>query len=396
MSPAEKTFIRHPSTGAEEETPDVAGGGSAGGNGGGGAALPFFTPRRAAQTGIFVALVVVAIYLIIPEVADLGSAFDKLGEADEAWIALAIAFELVAFGTYVALFRGVVGGDVLPLTWREAYEINMAGLAASRLLSGGGAGGIALTYWALRKAGMQARDSGKRMVAFIGLQYIFYPLALIVFGVLLRTGVLPGDNAIELTVIPAAIAGVVLILGILAALIPADFDRRIARLTRGSERRQEWARRLALIPATVGDGMRMTFDLIAHPSRGGLAVAGSIGFWGAQIAILWASFEAFGVSVPIAVLIQGFFLGMLANLIPFAPAGVGAVDAGMIGAFFLFGLPHAEVFAAILIYRVVAFWLPLLPGIIAFFQLRKTVQRWEDEGRPAETGESQVPVPAGG
>ena len=396
MSPAEKTFIRRPPADAEEETPDVTRDGSAGGKVGDGAALPFVTPRRAAQTGIVVAIVVVAIYLIIPQIADLGSAFNKLGEADGAWIAAAVLFEVVAFGTYVALFRGVVGGDVLPLTWREAYEINMAGLAASRLLSGGGAGGIALTYWALRKAGMEARDSAKRMVAFIGLQYIFYPLALIIFGILLRTGVLPGDNAIEVTIIPAAIAGVVLVLGILAAFIPPDFDRRVARLTRGSERRQKWARRLASIPATVGDGMRMTFDLMAHPSRGGLAVAGALGFWAAQIAILWASFMAFGVSVPLAVLIQGFFIGMLANLIPFAPAGVGAVDAGMIGAFFLFGLPHAEVFAAILIYRVVAFWLPLLPGIIAFFQLRKTVHRWEEEGRPAETAESQVPAPAAG
>ena len=395
MSPAEKTFIRRPPADAESETPEAAGAGTAGGAGGGDAALPFFTPRRAIQTTVIVTLVVIAIYLIVPQIADLDSAFDKLGEADEAWIAVAVLFEIVAFGTYVALFRGVVGGDVVPLTWRESYEINMAGLAASRLLSGGGAGGIALTYWALRKAGMEARDSAKRMVAFLALQYIFYPLALIVCGILLRTGVLPGESAVELTIIPAAIAGVVLAIGILAALIPADFDRRIGRFGRG-QRRTKWARRLATIPATIGDGMRMAFDLIAHPSRGGLAVAGSIGFWAANIAILWASFKAFGVSVPIAVVIQGFFLGMLANLIPFAPAGVGAVDAGMIGAFFLFGLPHAEVFAAVLIYRVVAFWLPLLPGIIAFFQLRVTVRRWEEEGRPADTAENRVPVPTTG
>jgi len=390
LTPAEKTFIRRPEEGAGKATAKSPAGESGRAED---AALQFLTPRRAAQTGIVVALVVVGIYLIIPEVADLGSAFDKLGEADGVWIAIAVGFEVVAFGTYVALFRGVVGGDVLPLTWREAYEINMAGLAASRLLSGGGAGGIALTYWALRKAGMVARQSAQRMVAFLALQYIFYPLALIIFGILLRTGVLPGEDALEVTIIPAGIAGIVLILGILAALIPPDFDRRIGRLAHG-QRRTKWARRLALVPATVGEGMRMAFDLITHPSRGGLATAGALGFWAAQIAILWASFKAFGVSVPLAVLIQGFFIGMLANLIPFAPAGVGAVDAGMIGAFFLFGLPHAEVFAAVLVYRVVAFWLPLPPGIIAFFQLRKTVQRWEQEGRPAETGEDPLPAAA--
>jgi uncharacterized protein (TIRG00374 family) len=70
---------------------------------------------------------------------------------------------------------------------------------------------------------------------------------------------------------------------------------------------------------------------------------------------------------------------MTANLFPFAPGGVGAVDAGMIGAFVLFGFPGEEVFAAVLTYRVIAFWLPIPPGIVAFFQLRRTVDRWEGE-----------------
>ena len=52
----------------------------------------------------------------------------------------------------------------------------------------------------------------------------------------------------------------------------------------------------------------------------------------------------------------------------------------MIGAFLLFGVPEGEVFAAVLIYRVIAFWLPIPPGVVAFFQLRRTVARWEQEG----------------
>jgi hypothetical protein len=42
-------------------------------------------------------------------------------------------------------------------------------------------------------------------------------------------------------------------------------------------------------------------------------------------------------------------------------------------------LPGGAVFAAVLCYRLFAFWLPLPPGIIAFLQLRKTVKRWEEE-----------------
>ncbi len=72
---------------------------------------------------------------------------------------------------------------------------------------------------------------------------------------------------------------------------------------------------------------------------------------------------------------------MVANLFPLAPGGVGAVDAGMIGAFVLFGHPRARRCSPpSSIYRVIAFWLPIPPGIVAFFQLRKTVQRWEERG----------------
>ena len=91
----------------------------------------------------------------------------KLGEADPVWIGIAIGFNIAAYATYIALFKAVVGGDALRLTWLETYEINMAGVAATLLFSAGGAGGVALTYWALRKAGMRRRDVARRMVAFV-------------------------------------------------------------------------------------------------------------------------------------------------------------------------------------------------------------------------------------
>jgi len=354
-------------------------------NGNGGYELPLFTPRRIAQTLLVVIAILVGVYFLFPKLVGLSNALSRLGDADAAWIAVAIAFNVVAIGTYVALFKAVVGGDVLRLTWGETYEINMAGVAATLLFSAAGAGGIALTYWALRKAGMTRRDVGRRMVAFLALHYVFYPFALILFGVLLRTGVLPGRHSVELTVIPAAVAGAILLLGLLLALIPADLGRRAAAHARG-ERAQAIAHSIAKVPAIAAEGFRFAISLFAHPSRGGLAVVGAAGFWAANIGILWASFQAFGVEVPIAVVVQGFFLGMVANLFPLAPAGVGAVDAGMIGAFVLFGIPEETVFPAILIYRLVAFWLPIPPGVVAFFQLRKRVVRWEEEGLPVDRG----------
>ncbi len=353
------------------------------------AEVPLLTTRRLVQTMVLIVVLLVGIYFLFPKLVGLGDAMSKLGDADPLWIGIAIGFNVVAFATYIALFKAVVGGRALRLTWLETYEINMAGVAATLLFSAGGAGGIALTYWSLRKAGMRRRDVARRMVAFISLHYAFYPIALIICGILLRTGVVNGANDVELTIIPAAVAGLLLVLGLLIALIPADVERRLQPFAHG-EKAKHFLASAAKVPATVGEGFRFAMGLFAHPKSGGLAVLGAAGYWAASIGVLWASFHAFGVHVPLAVVVQGFFLGMVANLFPLAPAGVGAVDAGMIGAFVLFGIPEETVFPAVLIFRLVAFWMPIPPGIVAFFQLRKTVHRWETEGLPIERGKGDT------
>ncbi|HET7120475.1 MAG TPA: lysylphosphatidylglycerol synthase transmembrane domain-containing protein [Solirubrobacterales bacterium] len=355
------------------------------GNGNRLAELPIFTTRRIVQTVVVVLLLLGAIYFIFPKLVGLGDALSRLDDADPLWVGIAIGFNVLAYATYIALFKAVVGGDALRFTWLETYEINMAGVAATLLFSAGGAGGVALTYWALRKAGMGRRDVARRMVAFVSLHYAFYPIALILFGVLLRTGVMNGKDSVELTIIPAGIAGLMLILGVLITLIPTDLERRLLPFAH-SERSRNLVQNIAKVPATLSEGFRFALSLFAHPSRGGLAVIGAAGFWAFSIGVLWASFHAFGVHVPLAVVVQGYFLGMVANLFPLAPAGVGAVDAGMIGAFVLFGIPEETVFPAILVFRLVSFWMPIPPGILAFFQLRQTVHRWEETELPIERG----------
>jgi uncharacterized protein (TIRG00374 family) len=339
--------------------------------------------RKIASAVLVFILLLVAIYVLLPKVVGIEDTLENLDEATWYWVAIAVAFNVVAFAAYVALFRGILGGVNNPtlqrrLDTRASYQITMAGLAATRVFSAGGAGGIALTYWALRKASMPRRQAACRMVAFIALQYWVYLLALVVFGVLLRTGVLPGSNPVGGTIIPAAIAGGVMLLLLLVALIPGDIERRLIDFSRGY-RRPTLAARMVKGPATLATGIRTAIDFLRRPSQGALGLAGSLGFWGANIAVLWASFEAFGGDVPFAVLVQGFFVGMAANLIPSPAGGVGSVDAGMIGAFVLFDIPSSIVFPAVLTYRVIAFWLPIPPGIVAFFQLRKTVTHWETE-----------------
>src|SRR5206468_6325546 len=136
-------------------------------------------------------------------------AINRLGDAKWYWVVIAFGFVTAAFVAYAAVFRGVVGGGDDPamrerLNLRASYEITMAGFAGSTFFSAAGAGGLVIVYWALRKAGMEARRAACRMVALLVLLYAFYALAVIVFGVLLATGVLPGSHPAGGTIIPAS------------------------------------------------------------------------------------------------------------------------------------------------------------------------------------------------
>jgi putative heme transporter len=351
-----------------------------------GALQALLQDRRKVLGGVAVVLlIVVGIYIVFPKLVGLDDAVRKLGNATWYWIVIAIGFNVLAFAAYVALFRGILGGtrdDIVHrrLDLKASYQITMAGLAATRIFSAAGAGGVVLTYWALRKAGMPRRRAACRMVAFMVLTYGVYTIALILFGILLRTGVLPGNAPFGGTVVPAVVSAIVIGVFLLIALIPQDVERRMQRFA-GGYRRTRYLLRLAKGPATLATGVRTAIAYVRHPRRGALAVGGAVGFWAANIAVLWASFEAFGGDVPFAVLVQGFFVGLAANLIPSPFGGVGSVDAGMIGAFVLFGIDESIVFPAVLTYRVIAFWLPIPPGIVAFFQLRTTVAGWERERR---------------
>ena len=192
------------------------------------------------------------------------------------------------------------------------------------------------------------------------------------FGFGLRYGVFPGPDPFTMTVIPATLALVVTVLGLSIALVPTDFERRLHTLALRHGRVGRLAQRAATIPATASLGMR---DALAHLRSRDPALLGAIVYWACQIGVLWASFKAFGDAPALAVIVVAFFVGMLGNLLPL-PGGIGGVDGGMIGAFAAFNVDTGLAVVAVLVYRGFTFWLPTVPGVIAYLQLRKTVERW--------------------
>jgi uncharacterized membrane protein YbhN (UPF0104 family) len=350
--------------------------------------------RRVIVLFVAVALMIVVVYVVFPKVIGLKGTLNQLTDARWQWIVLALCMPFLYYGSYTVLLYSVMserGPEEVRrrLTMGVSAQVTLAALAASALFSAAGAGGMALTYWAVRKAGMSRRRAACRIVAFLAIMYSVYLVALIVFGVLLATDVLPGDDHLSVTIVPATVAGgVVLLLG-LATLVPGDMARRLRGLER-HPRLTRLARRIATGPAVLAMGVRTALDHLRNPRLGPQAVAAAIGFWAGNIMTLWASFKAFGVDVPFGVLVQGFFVGMVANLAPSPAAGVGTVDAGLIGAFVVFGLPSETVFPAVLVFRLIGFWLPIPLGVAAYLRLLRTVHEWDGERAAVDTIKSEV------
>jgi uncharacterized protein (TIRG00374 family) len=336
--------------------------------------------RNLAGFTVFVVLAIVALYFLLPQVAGLEETWRRLEDGSPIWLGLAVVFTVGMFGGYVLLFQGVFARAAEGrLTLRESYQVCMAGLAATRLFSAGGAGGIVLTAWAMRGAGLRRRVVADKTISFLVLTYLVYTTSLVVFGYGLRFGVFPGPDPFTMTVIPATLALIATVLGLSIAFVPTDFERRLQALALRHGRTGRLAQRLATLPATASSGIR---DALHHLRSKDPALLGAVVFWACQIAVLWACFKAFGDAPPLAVLVLGFFIGMLGNLLPL-PGGIGGVDGGMIGAFAAFNVDTGLAVVAVLAYRAFTFWLPTVPGVIAYLQLRKTVERWRLEGRRA-------------
>jgi uncharacterized protein (TIRG00374 family) len=333
-----------------------------------------FTARNLLVLGGFLAASLAALYYLLPQLAGLQDTWHRIEDGSPWWMLLALLFTAGMFGGYVMMFRGVFvkAESRVRIGWRESYQITMAGLAASRIFAAGGAGGLVLTAWALRRSGMRRREVADTTLSFLILTYFPYVVALIVCGLGLRLGLFPGDAPFGLTVVPAVLAVIALGIGLLFALVPTDLERRLSGWAEGGGRLAKIAQTAAHAPAATSAGMR---DAFTHLRSRDPALLGTVLFWGFQVLVLWAAFRAFGDAPPWAVLVQAFFCGMLGNLLPM-PGGVGGVEGGMIGALVAFGVDGGLAVVAVLVFRAFTFWLPLIPGVIAYFQLRRTVDRW--------------------
>jgi uncharacterized membrane protein YbhN (UPF0104 family) len=313
--------------------------------------------RRAAQ----IAAVLAIVGLVVLLAPGLGEVRDRLAGAKPEWIALAVAFEALSGISYVLMFRPIFCEH---MPWRTSWEIGWSELAMGSLVPASGAGGLALGAWILHEGGMPAERIARRSVAFFLIKSSVNFVAVAVLGTALALGLFGPDLSLWLTALPAALS--VLVIALVIA-IPRLGPGPEPEPDAGRVRRGVAAARKALV-----DGTAEALEILR--SRDRLVLLGAFGYWAWDNAVLWATFHAFGSAPAITVILMGYLIGQLGGLLPL-PGGLGGIDGGLLGTLVVYGTPAATTAAAILAYRVILFWLPLIVGAFAFASLRRGLNR---------------------
>jgi uncharacterized protein (TIRG00374 family) len=325
-------------------------------------APPDLTGAPVRRRLLLLAVVVIGVIAVITLVPGLASLRTRLAHGDPAWLAVGAVLKVLSGVCYAVAFRSVF---CRRMKWGVSFQIGFAELGANAVLPIGGAGGLALGAWALRRGGMETRRIARRSVAFFFLTSVPNVLGVIVLGTLLALGVVSGRASLVLTVGPAAIAAAAVIATILAG-------RLAARVSRRATERRGTGSRLAASFRALSEGVEDALDLLRH--GGPLLLLGLVGYLAFDVMILWATFHAFGNVPSLGIIWFGYLLGELGGLIP-VPGGIGGVDLGLVGAYTLYHVPIGAATAAVLGYRAIALVVPLVIGAVAFVRLRRSVAR---------------------
>jgi uncharacterized membrane protein YbhN (UPF0104 family) len=312
------------------------------------------------------ALLVAALVSLLLALPALQTVASEIGHLSGGWLVLAGALELASCASFVVVFRHFFAG----VPARGARDLAWAEMGSGALLPGGGVGSLAVGGWLLHLAGMPTKRIVRNSSGLFFLTSAVNVAALIGAGLLLASGLSAGRHDLALVGVPI-LAGVLAVGTVLAT---ARLRRRRSPVLGDSS----WAAQL------IG-GVGAAAGALRHPSW---RLVGAIGYLGFDIAVLWATLSAVGYSAPLAVLVLGYIIGYLANVIP-VPGAIGVLEGGLAGTLVLYGAPLTEATAGVLVYHAIAFWIPSLGGLLGYRRLRRHLAA-EASGAPG-AGE---PIPS--
>ena len=296
------------------------------------------------RTLLVVGASTLAFYSLLPQVANLQATIDAFGDANYWWLLATLAASAATYVFAAISFQGAVA-DRLPFAANLRVQV---AAAFAGLVGPAGAGGFALTGRFLQRAGVKPAEAG----ASVAVNAIggFAVHAALTLGFVLWAGSseVEGFSLPDSQTILILVAGVLALLGVLAAIGPVR--RRVVRPA----------------IAQIRTGLGQIGRVFRSPGRVAALFGGSAGLSIAYVIAIATSVEAFGGGLDLAQIGAAYLVAVaIATLAP-TPGGLGALESALIAGLTGFGLGAGAAVSATLAFRLATFWLPILPGWLAF------------------------------
>ncbi len=284
----------------------------------------------------------------------LHSVRDRFANTDGVWVAVAFALQVCSTLSFVAAFRGAFDRRI---GWRAAFDLSMVEEGTNVILPSGGSGGLAVGAVLLIRAGVPGHYAASRSaVLFLATSAVSF-VALVIAGTLEAVGILPGDASLAATAIPAAVAALIMVGAIvLSHRLPEVQARPEQRIRSFVGRLQRFLR----------EAVDLSIELVRKGDV--LLIGGSIGYFGFDVASLWASFEALGGGGPaLGLFVIAYVLGHGGAIVPIP----GSAEGGLVGAFSLYGAPVSLALGATLVYRTFHAGVPVILALGGYADIRR-------------------------
>jgi uncharacterized protein (TIRG00374 family) len=337
--------------------------------------------KRKAVVGVaFALLLVVGAVTLVGQVADFDEVLEALRRADKLWFPVCLAGLLLAYTGYVLGYREIArmhGGPSLPLL--TVCRIVAIGFGANVL--GSAAGGLAVDFWALHRAGARVHDSARRVLGFNTLEWALLGTGAAVSATASLVGLERGAP------LAMTIPWMVVVPLCIVAAVGLSSPKRRHRLARLETREPDpvgrspktwlpwlWAQARKGLADAIG-GVLVVRHLVTHPRSHPAGILGFAVYWFGHLFTLYVALRAFGVEdLGLAILVLAFATGYVATALPLPGGGSGGIEAALAFSLHAVGVPLAPAFLAALVYRFFTFWLPIVPAL-ALFPTVKSLDR---------------------
>ncbi|MEU3887299.1 lysylphosphatidylglycerol synthase domain-containing protein [Streptomyces sp. NPDC029041] len=273
-----------------------------------------------------------------------------IANAEWGWVAAAVLFSM---GSYVAAAMALLGFVPERVPFLRTVAAQVAG-SFVKIVAPAAVGGVALNTRFLQRAGVRPGLA----VASVGASQLFglgcHILMLLSFGYLTGTEKTP-----SLSPSRTVIAGLLTVAVLVLVVTSVPFLRKFV------------VTRVRSLFAGVVPRM---LDVLQRPQKLVTGIGGMLLLTACFVMCLDASIRAFGdesTSISIASVAVVFLAGNALGSAAPTPGGVGAVEATLTVGLIAVGLPKEVAAPAVLLFRLLTLWLPVLPGWLAFNHLSR-------------------------